>query len=145
MRPDMELLSRRSLSPISNRLSDEKRATPYNSVRETRAAARFQGIVRVARIRSKGNRDRSSLLLCSRKSLHGLGEQKISRRHTAYCHDVHVHPGRRLTRLTFGQRRNIDARYRSPLHFLELWSITSRLILPGLAPRLPSLGCRGQG
>lgn len=35
--------------------------------------------------------------------------------------------GRRLTRLTSEHRRNIDARYRSPLHFLELWSITDAL------------------
>lgn len=35
--------------------------------------------------------------------------------------------GRRLTRLTSEHRRNIDARYRSPLHFLELWSITGAL------------------
>lgn len=38
-----------------------------------------------------------------------------------------MHPGRRLTRLTFEVRRNIDVRYRSPLHFLELWSITGAL------------------
>lgn len=35
--------------------------------------------------------------------------------------------GRRLTRPTSEHRRNIDARYRSPLHFLELWSITDAL------------------
>lgn len=35
--------------------------------------------------------------------------------------------GQRLTRLTSEHRRNIDARYRSPLHFLELWSITDAL------------------
>jgi len=35
--------------------------------------------------------------------------------------------GRRLTCLTSEHRRNIDAQYRSPLHFLELWSITDAL------------------
>lgn len=51
----------------------------------------------------------------------------IARRRLQCCNDVRAHPGRRLTRLTFGQPRNIDARYRSPLHFLELWSITAVL------------------
>lgn len=35
--------------------------------------------------------------------------------------------GRRLTHPTSEHRRNIDAQYRSPLHFLELWSITDAL------------------
>lgn len=59
-------------------------------------------------------------------------------------------PGRRLTRLTFELRRNIDVRYRSPLHFLELWSITGALScwvrvhdyrLPAAADRHNLLAC----
>lgn len=54
-------------------------------------------------------------------------EGEISRAGEADSAATSAQPGRRLTRLTFKPRRNIDVRYRSPLHFLELWSITGAL------------------
>lgn len=80
-------------------------------------------------IRLKGNRDRPSSTGGKKGSRPDAEVEggDIARRRLQCCNDVRAHPGRRLTRLTFGQPRNIDARYRSPLHFLELWSITAVL------------------
>lgn len=81
-------------------------------------------------IRLKGNRDRPSSTRGKKRAAGRTGRRgrgDIARRRLQCCNDVRAHPGRRLTRLTFGQPRNIDARYRSPLHFLELWSITAVL------------------
>ena len=67
------------------------------------------------------------VLFASRKSQPDARLRRYREAERTFCSDVRAHPGRRLTRLTFEQRRNIDARYRSPLHFLELWSITAAL------------------
>lgn len=106
----------------------EEERRPYNSVHETRGGARFRGIVRgmdplegeswSSVVDSGGKKGRPA-------GRRGRGD--IARRRLQCCNDVRAHPGRRLTWLTFGQPRNIDARYRSPLHFLELWSITAVL------------------
>ena len=101
---------------------------PYNSVHETRAGARFRGIVRG--MDPLEGESWSSVVDSGEKRAAGRTRRRrgdIARRRLQCCNDVRAHPGRRLTRLTFGQPRNIDARYRSPLHFLELWSITAVL------------------
>lgn len=79
----------------------------------------------VQRSPERGNRDHSP---CTRCAVLEKPEQPWRYRESwADSASRSVHPGRRLTRLTFEQRRNIDAGYRSPLHFLELWSITGAL------------------